>query len=230
MPSVGAPMEGLVNEVVREGATVRRRLRMPLDRTFGERVLQVLAGHGFAGAPELLGHDGAGAQLLSWVEGVVRPGPASADDVAAVLRLVRLFHDLVPDVCHNDLSPRNTVWRPDGTPVLIDWDLCAPGRPIEDVAHACWQFLGLGPERAVAEVAPLLRTAVDAYGLDPAGRAIVVDEIAGWQKRCADGIEERALAGWAPMQLLVERGAVRDVRGARVWVLDHRDELRAALG
>jgi len=28
---------------------------------------------------------------------------------------------------------------------FIDWDLAVPGRRIHDVAHVCWQYLGLGP-------------------------------------------------------------------------------------
>ncbi|MEU8136458.1 phosphotransferase family protein [Streptodolium elevatio] len=64
-----------------------------------------------------------------------------------VARLVREFHDLTAGtalagehevVCHNDLSPRNTVYRPvsgSRRPVaFIDWDLAAPGARIDDVA------------------------------------------------------------------------------------------------
>lgn len=221
----------LINEVVRDGATVRRRLLVPLDRSFGEGVLRSLEAAGFEAAPRFLGHDDDGSQRLSWVEGTVRNGLGAfdADDVAEVLRWVRRFHDLAPGVCHNDLAPRNTVWRPDGCPVFIDWDLCAPGRPIEDVAHACWQFLGLGPERPVGDVAPLLAAAVDAYGLDEDGRRVLVAEIAAWQQRCADGIEERAERGEAPFLKLVDGGAVAEIRQSRAWVLDNRATITNSL-
>jgi aminoglycoside phosphotransferase (APT) family kinase protein len=165
--------------------------------------------------------------MLSYVEGVERPYPVDAD-IEVVLRRIRRFHDLVPGVCHNDLAQRNTVWSSDG-PVFIDWDLAAPGRAIEDVAHACWQFLGLGPQRDAAEVAPVVRRAADAYGLDDAGRSALVDEIVAWQRRSADGIEEGAARGLAPLQKLVDGGAVRGIREARQWVLEHRDVLAAAL-
>jgi Ser/Thr protein kinase RdoA (MazF antagonist) len=65
-----------------------------------------------------------------------------------VARLVRQFHDLTAGtalaghheaVCHNDLSPKNTVyrdleagWRP---VAFIDWDLAAPGARLHDVAY-----------------------------------------------------------------------------------------------
>ncbi len=67
--------------------------------------------------------------------------------------MVREFHDLTAGtplargaevVCHNDLSPKNTVYRGDDGAVLmpaafLDWDLAAPGERIHDVAHVCWQ-------------------------------------------------------------------------------------------
>ena len=52
-------------------------------------------------------------------------------------------------VCHNDLSPKNTVYRDRGLglrPVaFIDWDIAGPGDRLHDVAHVCWQYLPLGP-------------------------------------------------------------------------------------
>jgi Ser/Thr protein kinase RdoA (MazF antagonist) len=169
--------------------------------------------------------------MLSWVEGEVRPpGSTFDEELPEVLRLVRRVHDLCPGVCHNDLAPRNTVWAAGG-PVFIDWDLCAPGRPIEDVAHACWQFLALGPQRQaeVQRVATALRRGVDAYGLDAAGRAIVVNEIVAWQERCADGIDDRARRGEPPFLKLVAAGAVADIRASREWVLDQRAAFEEAV-
>jgi Ser/Thr protein kinase RdoA (MazF antagonist) len=219
-------MDGLLNQLERVGDTVHRRALVEMDRSFGESMLTRLAMAGFDAAPRFLGHDDEGRQVLSWVEGEVRPPePGRFDhDLPEVLRRVRRFHDLCPGACHNDLAPRNTVWTVDG-PVFIDWDLCAPGRPVEDVAHVCWQFLGLGPQRPAPEVAPVLRRGVDAYGLPAADRSILVEEIAAWQQRCADGIEERAGRGEAPFRKLVDGGAVADIRASRAWVLDHRDAL-----
>src|SRR3954469_23391590 len=102
-------MDGLLNVVERGGETVRRRALVDMDRSFGEAVLVQLADAGFEAAPRFLGHDDEGRQVLSWVEGEVRPpGPAFDDDLPEVLRRVRRLHDLCPGVCHNDLAPRNT--------------------------------------------------------------------------------------------------------------------------
>jgi hypothetical protein len=219
---------GLVSEVVRAGVTVRRSIYPDLDVRFGEVVLQSLEAAGFAGAPRFLGYDDDGRQILTVVEGSLRPAPSSDDDLVAVLRTVRAFHDLTGgQVCHNDLAPRNTLWP---GPVLIDWDLCAPGRPIEDVAHACWQFCALGPSEDPGTSARRVRLAADAYGLPPgSGRAGLVDEIRAWQERCANGIEARAAGGHRPWIELVERGAVEDVRASRAWLGDHRAAFEAQL-
>jgi aminoglycoside phosphotransferase (APT) family kinase protein len=96
-----------------------------------------------------------------------------------VAELVRQSHDLTVGtplaggqevVCHNDLSPKNTVYQDLGDglrPVaFLDWDLAAPGRRVHDVAHLCWQFLGLGPSVVDPVVAVRrLRLVCEAYGL-----------------------------------------------------------------
>jgi hypothetical protein len=223
---------GLVAEVVRVGDTVRRRPYPGMDVSFGEAVLARLAAVEFPGAPRFLGYDDEGRQVLTFVAGSVREGPLADADLAALFGVIRRFHELTGgSVVHGDLAPRNTVWPSDGSaPVLIDWDLCAVGRPIEDVAHAVWQCCGLGPSSVVDDAARRVRVAVEAYGLGDAGRRVLFDEVVAWQERCAGGIEERAAEGHLPWVGLVERGAVADVRAAAVWVVANRSALDAAVG
>ena len=117
--------------------------------------------------------DEQGREILTFVDGYVpwqEPGVPAVTAEGSLVRvagLVREFHDLTAGtplagdaevVCHNDLAPNNTVYSFDGPggaggaglrPVaFIDWDLAAPGRRIHDVAHVCWQYLGLGPGAA----------------------------------------------------------------------------------
>ena len=149
--------------------------------------------------------------------------------LVAVARLVREFHDLTAGtplagtaevVCHNDLSPKNTVYR-NGKPVaFIDWDIAAPGLRIHDVAHVCWQYVGLGPDVPdVDEAARLVRVVADAYGL--ADRGVLVDTILWWQDRCWRGIEAAAEAGEPAMVRLRDLGAVDEVRAAYEWTARH---------
>jgi aminoglycoside phosphotransferase (APT) family kinase protein len=155
--------------------------------------------------------------------------------------LVRQFHDLTADsglageeevVCHNDLSPKNTVYRDLGgglRPVaFIDWDIAAPGARIHDVAHVCWQYVGLGPQVGDAgDAIRLVRVIAEAYGL--ADRTGLVETILWWQDRCWRGIEAAADAGEPAMMRLRELGAADEVRAAHQWTIEHRSVLEREL-
>lgn len=235
---------GFVNRVVRVGDTVRRDRGDRAD--FVHRLLRHFDQHGWTGAPQLLGVDEQQREVLTFVDGYVAwQSPtdrvSSDESLAHVARLVRQFHDLTAGtplagdqevVCHNDLSPKNTVYRDDGGDLLpvafLDWDIAAPGARIHDVAHMCWQYLDLGP--AVGDLALTsrrLRLMCDAYGLIDRGR--VVDTILWWQDRCWRGIEASAAAGDAAMTRLRDLGAARSVHAAYEWVVAHRTVLDTAL-
>ncbi|WP_163508765.1 phosphotransferase [Fodinicola acaciae] len=236
VPLVG----GFVNEVVRVGDTVRR---VPGERAgFVHRLLRHFEERGWEGAARLLGIDERGREVLSYVDGHVAwrsptDGVDALETLEQVARLVREFHDLTAGtalagdqevVCHNDLSPRNTVYRGRVPIVFLDWDIAAPGQRIHDVAHVCWQYLDLGPSVADAGAAARrVRAICDAYGL--ADRSRLVETILWWQDRCWRGIEASAANGNAAMMRLRDSGAVASVRGAYDWVSAHRAALEAAL-
>ncbi|WP_240798900.1 phosphotransferase [Streptomyces sp. H23] len=191
--------------------------------------------------------DEEGREVLSYLAGHVawesrQPAAVSSDEsLVAVARLTREFHDLTAGtelagehevVCHNDLSPKNTVYRLVGgelRPVgFIDWDLAAPGSRIHDVAHVCWQYLGLGPAMVdVREAARRMRLIADSYELSDRQR--LVSTVLWWQDRCWRGIEAEADAGDVAMVRLRDAGVVRGVQGAYQWVSDHRGVLEGAL-
>lgn len=236
---------GWVNTVVRVGATVRRPV--PPRASFVHRLLDHLGGHDWPGAPRFLGTDEDGRQVLTYVEGQAAWHPTqqvrarTAPSLRRLARLVREFHDLTAGtelaegrevVCHNDLAPRNTVYREvDGgfLPVaFLDWDIAAPGERVHDVAHLCWQYLDLGPGVTdVEEAGRLIRLVCDAYGLPD--RTTLVATILWWQDRCRRGIEAGADAGQPAMLRLREAGVPGSIRAARDWVGRHRAALDAQL-
>jgi hypothetical protein len=154
-------------------------------------LLEHLRSAGFRGAPQVLGMDG-GVELLSFVPG---NGPSHSDDeLMRVGERIREFHcasaSLVAPtdapwqfmvgapragsvICHNDLSPDNTVYRPAGVPrAFIDWDLAAPAPPVWDVAWAVYRFVPLYDAETcellgypTGRQAERLRIFCDAYGL-----------------------------------------------------------------
>ncbi|MFG1606503.1 phosphotransferase [Actinoplanes sp. NPDC049265] len=237
---------GFVSDAVLVEGTVRKP--PPRDRDFVRGLLRHFEERGWDGAPRFLGADDRGREMLSFVDGVVPwrqegepPSVRSEPSLAAVARQVRRFHDLTAGtalagadevVCHNDLSPRNTVYREDDGVLLpvafIDWDIAGPGRRIHDVAHVCWQYPGLGPGLAdPVAAARLVRVVADAYGL--ADRSALVDTILWWQNRCWRGIDAAADAGDAAMIRLRRLGTVNAVRAAHDWTRDHRALFERAL-
>jgi hypothetical protein len=166
---------------------------------------------------------------------------SSDESLVAVARLVREFHDLTAGtalagdqevVCHNDLSPKNTVCRPVGgelRPVAFsDWDLAAPGARIHDIAHVCRPYLGLGPAVTdIGNAARRMRSIADSYG--PADRSRLVSAVLWWQDRCRRGIDAGADAGDVAMVRLREAGVVGEARKAYEWVSEQREALECPL-
>ncbi len=233
---------GFVTVVTRVGETVRRAAAPAYTR----RLLTFLEERGWDGAPRLLGVDERGRDVLTYLHGDVPWQPerqATVRTDAALARvaiLVRELHDLTAGTgfaagaevaCHNDLSPRNTVYRDGGAGPLpvafVDWDIAAAGRRVEDVAHVCWQFVGLGPDADPDRAAAQVRLIADAYGL--ADRDDLVGSVLWWQDRCWRGIEAEAAAGDPAKASLRDSGVCDAIRAEYAWTAAHRRTLERAL-
>jgi hypothetical protein len=235
---------GFVNDVIRIGDTVRRPARAGAGAVWC--LLDHFEQRGWTGAPRLLGVDEQGREILSFIDGHVawqRVQPPAVYGQASLVRvaqLVREFHDLTAGttlagdhevVCHNDLSPKNTVYRPTGAglrPVaFLDWDLAAPGPRVHDVAQMCSTFLALGPSCDLDEAARMVRVLTDAYGL--ADRDRLIDTIIAVQDRCWRGIETAAACGDRRAIAMREGGIVGEIRDCHQWTVEHAVTLQAAL-
>ncbi len=183
--------DGNITAVVRVGETVRRATGSWTPAVHA--LLRHLEARGFDAAPQVLGRDQLGREMLSYIPG--QTGPASLDGIksddvlAAVAQLTRRYHDTVADfvapadatwqftigapragdvICHNDIAPWNIVFdgtRPRG---MIDWDFAAPAPRIWDIAYALWRFVPLyGGEEFGGSVAQARRIKLfcDTYGL-----------------------------------------------------------------
>jgi len=156
---------GNMNTVVRVGDTVRRTAG-PWTPTI-HALLRHIRAAGFTLAPEPLGIDGRGREILTFLPGVagayplpaVRYSDATLDAVAAMLRA---YHDATagfvvprggvwqfPDhqpvevICHNDVAPYNLIFDGDALTGIIDWDLASPGPRVWDVAYSAYRFVPL---------------------------------------------------------------------------------------
>ncbi|MFD9699860.1 phosphotransferase [Lentzea sp. NPDC059081] len=224
---------GWINAVVRVGGTVRRPRHA--RSSYVHELLRHLGD--WPGAPLFLGVDAEGREVLSFVDGEAawRDEAFARTDanLAEVAALARRMHDLTEGtdlaaggsvVCHNDLAPKNTVYR-DGSPVaFVDWDLAAPGERVHDLAHICWQYPDLGRTTVdVTEAAGMIGVICDGYGF--ADRGEVVDTVLWWQDRCRRGIETGAAAGDPAMVGLRDHGVPAAIGAARDWVREHRRRL-----
>lgn len=177
-PHPEIPLSGgrLTPGVVRVGDTVRRP-KGP-SSPFVAALLAHLEQKGFHGAPRHLGTDESGRDVFEYLPGWV---PARFrrwrdDTIAAAGALLRGLHDATRDsplkgahpvVCHHDPGPNNAVFG-DGVPVaFIDFDMAAPGDPLEDLGYAAWTWCVSGKPGAPppGEQARQVRVLADAYGL-----------------------------------------------------------------
>ena len=212
-----------------------RVIRTDHERTeWAHVVLKLLAQAGATVAPRVLVK--APPEELSFVRGLVprrgtfEPWVSSAGALRRVGEMIREFHDLTAAtalppgcevICHNDLSPSNTVYDPDRKRPMafIDWDLAAPGVRVADVGHAAWQWLDLGPKADAAKAGQGLKTLTAAYG-DLSAEA-VLDAAVRWQEDTAAGIDDGA-ARDETLEALVEQGVPDDCRAAALWTCRHR--------
>ncbi len=182
--------------VVRVGDTVRRPA-MPWSASV-DALLAHFREVGFEGAPQALGYDEAGRQVLSFSEGFVDPDPSDLDisRLTEVGRVIRRLHDassayippaetdwnvaIAPDredlICHHDLAPWNLV-RTANKLTFIDWDGAGPGSRLWDLAYAAHGFVPLSPNAPFSDEVAGQRLAalVQGYGLGQEERGRLVD-------------------------------------------------------
>ena len=252
-------LPGTFTTLAKVGNTVRRSTGPWTPAVHA--LLRHLERAGFDGAPRVLGVDTQGREILTYIPGDVprNASPEVATDHALVEvgRLLRRYHDAVSGfslppgigwygeadpgagcvVCHNDLAPRNTVFR-GGSPVaFLDFDLASPAQPAWDVAHLAWQFVPLVDDRNCAhhgwssppDRPGRLRLLSDGYGLSERERIELPELLARRIEATASGIEALAAEGVPAHRRWVEEGIPALARADRDWVERHREVLREAL-
>lgn len=226
---------GNMTAVVRVGDTVRRTAG-PWTPTIHALLRHVRAA-GFALAPEPLGIDDRGREILTYLPGdAPRTAAVYAEaTLDAVARMLRGYHDatagfVVPPgggwqfpvhepvevVCHNDVAPYNLVFDGDRIAGLIDWDLASPGPRVWDLAYAAYRFVPLcAPENpdlpfpGAEEQARRLARLCALYG-EPgvSPRSVLATAIVRLRDLNAF-MHREAAAGNAAQRAIIERGRGR---------------------
>jgi len=257
---------GNTNVVVRVGDTVHRQTGHWTPAVHA--LLAHLESVGFADAPTVLGIDDQGREILPFVIGEVGtydPGLPdwfrTAEACSAIGGWLRRFHDaqqgFTPDpslpwrmyagralrhgevVVHHDAAPYNTIRRLDGGLTVIDWDFCAPGDPVEDLAFAAWQWVPLRADKAamedghggavsVPESAKRLAALAEGYDASADQRSRLLDACVDQMTKHADDLEALAVNDPAFAQL-VDLGRADNARLDAAWVRANEAALSAEI-
>lgn len=143
-------------------------------------------------------------------------------------------------IVHHDVSPYNTVRRPDDSLVVLDWDFARPGDPIEDLAWAAWRWVpfmagrrwhaeyGIGADEDVRRRQQRHLTALlDGYGPSKGQRRRLAEAIGQQMTRHGCDLEDMARTDPA-FARLVDLGYARAAhRDAQWWAsCDFIDRVR----
>ena len=174
--------------VVRTGDTVRRPAKP--QSLFVARLLTHLTHIGFDGAPRFLGRDEHDRDILSFIPGWVpaRFQRFENEQVWVAGQLLQRFHaatantDLVEEgkvICHHDPGPNNVVFQGGRPRAFIDFDMAAPGEPLEDIGYMAWTWcVSSRPDRGPSACqAEQVRILADAYGLTSLDRGRILRAI-----------------------------------------------------
>ncbi|MBD9699566.1 phosphotransferase [Flavimobilis sp. GY10621] len=186
---------GNMAPVVKVGDTVRRTTGPWTPAVHA--LLRSYAAAGIAEAPRVLGIDGAGREVLTYLDGTMLTDLPAAQAwsrplLVAAGSLLRRLHDAsvplvdldlawrapshppVEVICHNDVAPYNLVVRAHRLAGIIDVDMASPGSRVWDLAYLAYRLVpwvedadGYEPSRD-GERGARLAELVASYGLDAA--------------------------------------------------------------
>lgn len=160
--------------VVRVGDTVRRPYKQ--ESEFANSILSYLQKQGYPYSQRYLGLDERGRDIFAFIDGYVPDeiGNTTLSQLCEFMKIVKDLHDVssgfAPEskvICHNDLSPCNTVFR-NGIPVaIIDWDSAAFGERWEDLTYIFWLWINIGNhKRDEIDIMGQMKSALAVYRAD----------------------------------------------------------------
>lgn len=223
--------QGGINTVRRRGDRVHRPATAAAPAI--HRLLRHVRAAGFDAAPEPLGYDDEGNEVLSYLEGDVHnalpAGLRTPELLASAATLLRRYHDASasfvrgPDdrwqlpprppaevICHGDVAPYNSVVRDGRVVGFIDFDVAHPGPRLWDLAYAVYRFAPLhaptNPDSAGSPEEQARRAArfCRAYGVEPG--ASLLDTVADRLAALLASMRARAEAGEAAAQAHIAAG------------------------
>ncbi|MFG2695000.1 phosphotransferase [Kitasatospora sp. NPDC048407] len=247
-------LAGGVNQVERIGERVLRPTGPWSPAVHG--LLGHLRTNRFTAAPRFHGLTADGREILDFLPGEVSdypatPAAASRTALLTAARVLRAYHDatagyaadgwMLPArepaevICHGDYAPHNCVLDGERVVGVIDFDTAHPGPRLWDVAYAVYRWApttapgnadGFGtPDEQAARA----REFCDAYGLDAAGRAGLVDAVEARLHALVDHMRAEAAAGSAAFASHLADGHHLMYLSDAAYVVRERERFERAL-
>lgn len=215
--------------VVRVGDTLRRPHKE--ESKFANSVLEFLEKRNYAFSQRYLGQDEEGRDVFRFIEGYVPSeiGDTTFQQLLSFMKIVRKMHDISTEIapegqviCHNDLSPCNTVFR-EGLPIaIIDWDSAAYGERWEDLTYILWLWINIGSfQRDKIDILGQMRAALVAYGADKDTLRSFADKLI-WRMN-------KVVSDMASDNYQYER-TKEWVDFSKTWVKQNRDAIQEKIG
>ncbi|WP_433499202.1 phosphotransferase [Sphaerimonospora sp. CA-214678] len=227
----GSELRGGVNVVRRHGDVVHRPSSVATPAI--HRLLRHVRTQGFDGAPEPLGFDADGNEVLTFLHGQVHealpPELRTPDLLDSAAVLLRRYHDASATfettpgdrwwlparspaevICHGDAAPYNCVVRDGRVTGFIDFDAAHPGPRIWDVAYAVYRFAPLqapsNPDNfgTLREQGHRAARFCRAYGVS--ADPVLLDTVTDRLRALIDFIREKARQGSEAFRSHIEDG------------------------
>lgn len=137
-------------------------------------------------------------------------------------------------ICHNDLSPWNTVMHDGGFQGFIDWDLVSYGTREWEIAWACWRWAPIYPagnrgKFTAEQQIERCRTFISAYGPDALDLADFINLIDRRMECALEVVEQLGAQGIPGFDRLLATGMHLSAHDDRAWLAEHRDAFREEL-
>ncbi len=222
-------------------------------------LLRHIREQGFEAAPEPIGFDDNGNEILTFLEGDVANRPADefySDDgvLAESARLLRNYHDAtttfemprdgqwmhpprepVEVICHGDFAPYNAVFV-DGLPVgIIDFDVAHPAPRLWDIAYALYRWVPMGDPALSGERRPLeeqvrrMAVFLTAYGLGNEARGDVIETMSARLQAMTDHMKSLADQGDEKFRADIARGDLALYLADIRWLNENAERILEAL-
>jgi hypothetical protein len=249
-PAAALPLPGgSVGGAVRVGDTVRRPTG-PWTPAI-HALLEHLNRARLDSIPVVLGIDEQDREILTYLPGRsvdVDTETVSDSLLAAAVRWLRRFHEAVRGfrpagsvrwrngtrtlaagqiICHHDPGAYNWIVDGDRLVGMVDWDMAAPGRPIDDLAFMAWSAVPLHRPQPAETVAARLRLMAETYGgVSPAA---LLGHVEQRMRRATDRIEAGQHRGDSGMLSLAAVGEPARTRRRLSELLDRLPEIESRL-